>query len=107
VGLATVLEPSEKGGFTAPVPSLPGCITEGDTREEALQNIREAIEPYLEPVMTISPERVETTFILSEGSRGRPIDRRRRLVLDQEQRGSPPVPASVQVWPGNDSGTPE
>ena len=32
------------------VPSLPGCISEGDTREEALANITEAIELYLEPV---------------------------------------------------------
>jgi predicted RNase H-like HicB family nuclease len=32
------------------VPSLPGCITEGDTKEEALKNIKEAIELYLEPV---------------------------------------------------------
>ncbi|MFO8090258.1 MAG: type II toxin-antitoxin system HicB family antitoxin [Desulfatiglandaceae bacterium] len=45
-----VLEPSEEGGFTAYVPSLPGCISEGNSREEALENIREAIELYLEPV---------------------------------------------------------
>jgi predicted RNase H-like HicB family nuclease len=48
--LQVVLEPSEEGGFTASVPSLPGCISEGDTREDALRNIREAIELYLEPV---------------------------------------------------------
>lgn len=48
--LKILLEPSEEGGFTAIVPSLPGCISEGDTREEALRNIREAIELYLEPV---------------------------------------------------------
>lgn len=45
-----VLEPSDEGGFTAYVPSLPGCISEGNTREEALNNIREAIELYLEPI---------------------------------------------------------
>ena len=45
-----VLEPSEEGGYTVYVPSLPGCISEGDTVEEALTNIREAIELYLEPV---------------------------------------------------------
>jgi predicted RNase H-like HicB family nuclease len=45
-----VLEPSEEGGFTAAVPSLPGCISEGDSREDALGNIHEAIELYLEPV---------------------------------------------------------
>ncbi|GAH04718.1 unnamed protein product [marine sediment metagenome] len=48
--LEVVLEPSDEGGYTAYVPSLPGCISEGNTREEALANIREAIELYLEPV---------------------------------------------------------
>ena len=48
--LKVVLEPSDEGGFTAFVPSLPGCISEGDDREDALRNIREAIELYLEPV---------------------------------------------------------
>jgi predicted RNase H-like HicB family nuclease len=48
--LKVVLEPSEDGGYTVYVPSLPGCISEGDTIEEALANIREAIELYLEPV---------------------------------------------------------
>jgi predicted RNase H-like HicB family nuclease len=48
--LKVILEPSEEGGYTAIVPSLPGCISEGDTKEETLKNIREAIELYLEPV---------------------------------------------------------
>ena len=42
------LEPAEEGGYTAYVPSLPGCISEGDTKQEALANMREAIELYLE-----------------------------------------------------------
>jgi predicted RNase H-like HicB family nuclease len=45
-----ILEPSEDGGYTVYVPSLPGCISEGETKTEALKNIREAIELYLEPV---------------------------------------------------------
>ena len=45
-----ILEPSEEGGYTAIVPALPGCISEGDSKEEALKNIKEAIELYLEPV---------------------------------------------------------
>lgn len=45
-----ILEPSEEGGYTVYVPSLPGCISEGDTVEQALKNIQEAIELYLEPV---------------------------------------------------------
>ncbi len=48
--IQVILEPSDEGGFTATVPSLPGCISEGNTREEVLKNIREAIELYLEPV---------------------------------------------------------
>ncbi len=43
-----VLEEQEEGGFTVYVPSLPGCISEGNTVEEALKNIKEAIELYLD-----------------------------------------------------------
>ena len=46
--LKIVLKPSEEGGFTVYVPSLPGCISEGDTKEEALENIKEAIDLYIE-----------------------------------------------------------
>jgi predicted RNase H-like HicB family nuclease len=56
--LNVILEPSEEGGYTVVVPSLPGCISEGDTKEEALQNVREAIELYLESVaddLTFAP----------------------------------------------------
>jgi predicted RNase H-like HicB family nuclease len=48
--LKVVLEPSDEGGFTVYVPSLPGCVSEGENEKKALQNIREAIELYLEPV---------------------------------------------------------
>jgi predicted RNase H-like HicB family nuclease len=48
--IKVVLEPAEEGGFTVYVPSLPGCISEGDTEAEALKNIKEAIELYLEPI---------------------------------------------------------
>ena len=48
--LRIILEPSEEGGYTVIVPSLPGCISEGDTKEEAVANIKEAILLYLEPV---------------------------------------------------------
>lgn len=47
--LKVVLEPSEEGGYTVFVPSLPGCISEGENISEALSNIQEAIELYLEP----------------------------------------------------------
>lgn len=48
--LKVVLEPSDEGGYTVHVPSLPGCISEGETVEEVLENIQEAIELYLEPL---------------------------------------------------------
>jgi predicted RNase H-like HicB family nuclease len=48
--LRVVLEPSDEGGYTAVVPSLPGCISEGDTREEAVANIEDAAKLYLAPV---------------------------------------------------------
>lgn len=48
--VSVILEPSEDGGYTVRVPGLPGCISEGDNRDEALANIREAIQLYLEPV---------------------------------------------------------
>jgi predicted RNase H-like HicB family nuclease len=41
----------ESGGFTVTVPSLPGCISEGDTEAEALANIRDAIDLYIEDMM--------------------------------------------------------
>ena len=57
--LKVVLETSDDGGYTVYVPNLPGCINEGNTKEEALANIKEAIELYLESVdndLTLSPE---------------------------------------------------
>tara|TARA_Y100000310_G_C20700539_1_gene829418 strand:+ start:6756 stop:6956 length:201 start_codon:yes stop_codon:yes gene_type:complete len=47
--LTIILEKQEEGGFTVHVPSLPGCISQGETKEECLKNIKEAIELYLEP----------------------------------------------------------
>ena len=48
--LKIVMEPSPDGGYSVTVPSLPGCISEGNTKKEALKNIKEAILLYLEPV---------------------------------------------------------
>ena len=55
-----IIEPSEEGGYTAYVPALPGCVSEGETVEEAMANIREAIELYLEPA--------EDDFIIDDGA---------------------------------------
>jgi predicted RNase H-like HicB family nuclease len=43
-----VLEREEDGGYVASVPALPGCVSQGDNRAEALKNIREAVAIYLE-----------------------------------------------------------
>jgi len=51
VKLQIILERSDEGGYTVYVPSLPGCISEGETKKEALKNIQEAIELYLEPIV--------------------------------------------------------
>ena len=59
--IRVILEPSDEGGYTAYVPSLPGCISEGETIEESLANIREAIELYLAPVYLIFSNRQDST----------------------------------------------
>lgn len=43
-----IFEPAEEGGYTVTIPVLPGCISEGNTFEEALENIKEAAALYLE-----------------------------------------------------------
>ena len=48
-----LIEPNEEGGYTVTVPDLPGCVTQGDTLEEALQNAKEAIEGHLEALMDL------------------------------------------------------
>jgi predicted RNase H-like HicB family nuclease len=53
--LRVVLEPSDEGGYTVRVPALPGCVSEGDSRDEALANIEEAIRLYLEPIEDDDP----------------------------------------------------
>lgn len=58
-----VLEETERGTFVADVPQLPGCHTQGRNKQDALANIREAIELYLEvegapPATKVSVEHV-------------------------------------------------
>ncbi|MBI3274159.1 MAG: type II toxin-antitoxin system HicB family antitoxin [Candidatus Colwellbacteria bacterium] len=45
-----VFELNEEGGYTVTVPALPGCITEGNTFEEATKNVKEAATLYVETV---------------------------------------------------------
>jgi predicted RNase H-like HicB family nuclease len=57
--IKVVMEPQEEGGFTVYVPSLPGCISEGDDKETTLRNIRDAIALY--PEMDESELRTQGT----------------------------------------------
>lgn len=43
-----VFSPEETSGYSVTIPALPGCVSQGETFEEALENIREAAELYLE-----------------------------------------------------------
>jgi predicted RNase H-like HicB family nuclease len=62
-----ILYPGEDGYFVAECPSLPGCISQGKTREEALVNIREAIQLYIDVLKEngkpIPEERFESILI--------------------------------------------
>lgn len=42
------LQPAEEGGYIVSAPELPGCVTQGETREEALEMIKDAIVGYVE-----------------------------------------------------------
>jgi predicted RNase H-like HicB family nuclease len=52
--LKIVVHPAEEGGYWAEVPALPGCASEGETMDEMLANIREAIEAWLSVDITPS-----------------------------------------------------
>src|SRR5260370_16614144 len=62
-----ILQRECDGGCVAVVPSLPGCVSKGDTREEALKNIKEAAELYIEDVQaTVDPLPVENQREISQ-----------------------------------------
>jgi predicted RNase H-like HicB family nuclease len=46
-----ILKEEPEGGFSVWVPALPGCASQGETREEALANIREAMELYIDTLV--------------------------------------------------------
>ena len=62
-----ILYPGEDGYIVAECPSLPGCVSQGRTREEAIEHIREAIEVYVEALeedgLPVPEERYETVVI--------------------------------------------
>ncbi len=48
-----LIEKNEEGSYTVTVPLLPGCITQGDTIEEAISNAKEAISGHIEAIKTL------------------------------------------------------
>ena len=46
--IRAIVHPAEEGGYWAEVPALPGCVTEGDTMEEVVANLQDAIEGWLD-----------------------------------------------------------
>ncbi len=62
-----IVYPGEDGSWVAECPSLPGCISEGQTRDQAISNIREAIKAYIaaleEDRLPVPPDRLEALLI--------------------------------------------
>ncbi len=61
-----ILIPDETGGYVVEVPSLPGCYGEGETVEEALANIQEAIKLHIEDMIAsgeVVPEDIEPVIL--------------------------------------------
>jgi antitoxin HicB len=56
-----IIEPDEDGVYVVEVPALPGCISQGRTRTEAIKNIKEAIAAYLESLEAHGERKVVTT----------------------------------------------
>jgi len=61
-----IFAPQEEGGYTVTAPSLPGCVSEGDTYDEALSNIKEAIALYLESLQADGLPIPEENHLIAE-----------------------------------------
>jgi predicted RNase H-like HicB family nuclease len=62
--LKVVLYEEQEGGYSAEVPALPGCFSEGETLEDVLRNVREAIECHLdEPAPRQLPENAQVVEV--------------------------------------------
>ena len=66
-----IFEPAEEGGFVVTVPALPGCVTQGETFEEAKKRAKDAIKGYIavlkkdkEPIPVESEEHIETKILV-------------------------------------------
>ena len=61
--LPVIITPGEDGYFVAEIPILPGCLSQGKTKEEALTNIKDAAQLYLE---TVGKKDIPTSFSITE-----------------------------------------
>jgi predicted RNase H-like HicB family nuclease len=59
-----LIEPEEEGGYHAFCPALPGCHTQGETIEETLENIKEAVELYIESLKAHGEELPEENYLI-------------------------------------------
>ncbi|HAX76259.1 MAG TPA: type II toxin-antitoxin system HicB family antitoxin [Cyanobacteria bacterium UBA11372] len=57
--IRAIVHPAEEGGYWAEVPALPGCITEGETMEEVMANLKDAIQGWLD--VANSRDAIEST----------------------------------------------
>ena len=85
-----VLEPEEDGGYSVHCPALPGCVSQGDTREDALENIQEAILLVLDVMRENSnPVPAETPEVIAEEIR--------QILKTREEDNLPLTVEPVQV----------
>ena len=61
--MQVLIHSAEEGGFWAEVPALPGCVSEGETHDEVLANIREAATGWLEVAASRAPVDADTQVI--------------------------------------------
>jgi predicted RNase H-like HicB family nuclease len=61
-----VLDPAEEGGFNVSIPALDGCFTQGENKEDAMENAREAILCYLEGMEKINEIKAKPGLIAKE-----------------------------------------
>ena len=60
--IRAIIHEADEGGFWAEVPALPGCVTQGETRDELEVNLREAVEGWLEAGNNAKTEKPGTVF---------------------------------------------
>ena len=99
-----ILDPEDDGGYSVYCPALPGCVSQGEDREDALENIKEAIVLVLE---TLDKDEVARAAVVLEAIEGKDIppperpdqlvDEIREVLRARAEDGLPPTIETVQV----------